>query len=69
MCIRDRLRCELTLLTKFANDLNLKVFGKQLDFKSRRKVAMNEFLNNHDIAEVKHPLEYDLQALFKYFFS
>lgn len=64
-----QLRCELTLLTKFANDLNLKVFGKQLDFKSRRKVAMNEFLNNHDIAEVKHPLEYDLQALFKYFFS
>ncbi|EJS44463.1 ady3p [Saccharomyces arboricola H-6] len=64
-----QLRCELTLLTRFANDLNLKVFGKQIDFKSRRKIAMNEFLSNHDIAEVKHPLNYDLQALFKYFFS
>ncbi|CAI4304441.1 AIS_collapsed_G0006620.mRNA.1.CDS.1 [Saccharomyces cerevisiae] len=64
-----QLRCELTLLTKFANDLNLKVFGKQIDFKSRRKVAMTEFLSNHDIAEVKHPLNYDLQALYKYFFS
>ncbi|CAI4057627.1 hypothetical protein N7582_000894 [Saccharomyces uvarum] len=64
-----QLRCELALLTRFANDLNLKVFGKQIDFKSRRKIAMNEFLNNHDIAEVKHPLNYDLQALLKYFFA
>ncbi|CAI1884602.1 hypothetical protein SEUBUCD646_0D00180 [Saccharomyces eubayanus] len=64
-----QLRCELALLTRFANDLNLKVFGKQIDFKSRRKIAMNEFLNNHDIAEVKHPLNYDLQALLKYFFT